>query len=99
MTTNCNFAELKQNIKTWSNDHEDILIRKIKQLSDNYVNQSEDISKSIKELETNISKVEISYFNNLNTLKNMSIRKFVEHSISNDVLEFKKTKENRQEPT
>lgn len=92
-----NFSELKDQIKNWNNDTEDLLIRKLKQYTDNYLNQTEEINKNLEDLEDDYKKVEISYFNNVNLLKNLSIRKFVEHSISNDTLEFKK-QNSRQEP-
>lgn len=91
-----NFAELKQHINTWSNDQEDLLIRKIRVFTENFNKKAEDINNAVKEIDDNINNAEITYFNNLNLLKNMSIRKYVEHTISNELLDFKKQRQDNQ---
>lgn len=93
-----NFGELKHQIKTWSNDQEDLLIRKIRLFSENFNKKAEEINITIKDIDEDINKAEISYFNNLNLLKNMSIRKYVEHTISNEILDFKKQRSDIQQP-
>lgn len=84
------FSELKSRVKDWNIDDEDSLIRKVKLLSENYLAKTNELSSNLNNLEKQCQKVEVSYHNSLNMLKNMSIKKFVEHSISNDSMEVKK---------
>lgn len=84
------FTELKSRVKDWNIDDEDSLIRKMKQFSENYISKTNELSSNLNGLERSVQKVEASYHNSLNMLKNMSIKKFVEHSISNETIEVKK---------
>ena len=84
-----NFSELKSNINNWNNDTEDSLIRKLKLFADSYTAQTNDLAKNISCLRKELSKIEINYHNSMNTLKNISIKKFVEHSVNQDAIENK----------
>ena len=88
-----NFTELKSSVKTWTNDQESLLLDKLKNFTSNYINQVNLIEATLHQFDNSLQRVEVNYFNTLNYLKTMSIDKFLEHSISNDTLDFKKQKE------
>lgn len=91
-----NFSELKNRVKEWNNDDEDNLIRKIKQFSDNYKQNTSNLASNLKNLQSQMKKIEINYHHDLNMLKNMSIKKFVEHSIAQESPDFSNRKHKKK---
>lgn len=90
------FLELKSSANNWNTDNEEILIRKLKEFTDGYASRTKEILTSINDLESNIIKVETCYYNSLNNLKTMSIKKFVEHSVGSDDTKFQNKSDERK---
>jgi hypothetical protein len=87
-----NFSDLKVRIQEWNNDDEDTLLRKIRQFTENYTQNTSELASNLKMLENQVKKIEINYHHSLNTLKNISIKKFVEHSISGESVDLSSRK-------
>lgn len=56
----------------------------MKGFSDNYSKKCEDLQKNLDNLNKNINLVEVDYFNALNSLKIISLKKFVEHVVDTE---------------
>lgn len=93
------FIDLKKNIPNWTTESEDTLIRNLKLFSDSYSQKTDELSNNIKSLKTELTKIEINYNSNLNLLKNLSIKKFIEHSIGNEKVDEYKLEKTKREST
>lgn len=93
------FIDLKKNIPNWTTESEDTLIRNLKLFSDSYSQKADELSNNIKSLKTELTKIEINYNSNLNLLKNISIKKFIEHSIGNEKVDEHKLHKTKREST
>jgi hypothetical protein len=58
----------------------------LKIFSDNYIKKSQDLGRNLNKLNKNIELLHIDYMNSLNSLKNISIKKFVEHIVDDIVV-------------
>lgn len=76
-----NFSELKSRIVEWNIDDETALINKIQSFTNDYTNQCNSISTNLNNFSHNLDIVEIDFYNSMNSLKTISLHKFIEHVI------------------
>ena len=79
-----NFSELKSRIVEWNIDDETALINKIQSFTNDYTNQCNSISTNLNNFSHNLDIVEIDFYNSMNSLKTISLHKFIEHVIDED---------------
>ena len=79
-----NFSELKSRIVEWNIDDEKALINKIQSFTNDYTNQCNSISTNLNNFSHNLDIVEIDFYNSMNSLKTISLHKFIEHVIDED---------------
>ena len=79
-----NFSELKSRIVEWNIDDESALINKIQSFTNDYTNQCNSISTNLNNFSHNLDIVEIDFYNSMNSLKTISLHKFIEHVIDED---------------
>ena len=79
-----NFSELKSRIVEWNIDDEAALINKIQSFTNDYTNQCNSISTNLNNFSHNLDIVEIDFYNSMNSLKTISLHKFIEHVIDED---------------
>ena len=78
------FSELKSRIVEWNIDDEAALINKIQSFTNDYTNQCNSISTNLSNFSHNLDIVEIDFYNSMNSLKTISLHKFIEHVIDED---------------
>ena len=79
-----NFDELLPKIQTWDVEEEEILINKIKQMTEDYQQKCSDLSINLNNMTRNLHLIEVDFFNTLNGLKEISGKKFIEHVIDTE---------------
>ena len=79
-----NFDELLPKVSTWDVEEEEILINKIKQLTEDYQQKCSDLSINLNNMNRNLHLIEVDFFNTLNGLKSISGKKFIEHIIDTE---------------
>ena len=79
-----NFSELQSRIVEWKIDDEKALINKIQSFTNAYTNQCNSISTNLNNFSHNLDIVEIDFYNSMNSLKTISLHKFIEHVIDED---------------
>ena len=93
-----NFDELIPKIQAWGVEEEEILINKIKQMTEDYQQKCSDLSINLNNMTRNLHLIEVDFFNTLNGLKEISGKKFIEHVIdTEDVKPEGENSENTQE--
>ena len=79
-----NFDELLPKVSTWDVEEEEILINKIKQMTEDYEQKCSDLSINLNNITRNLYLIEVDFFNTLNGLKTISGKKFIEHVIDTE---------------
>ena len=79
-----NFDELLPKIQAWDVEEEEILINKIKQMTEDYQQKCSDLSINLNNMTRNLHLIEVDFFNTLNGLKEISGKKFIEHVIDTE---------------
>ena len=79
-----NFDELLPKVQIWDVEEEEILINKIKQMTEDYEQKCSDLSINLNNMSRNLYLIEVDFFNTLNGLKMVSGKKFIEHVIDTD---------------
>ena len=79
-----NFDELLPKVSTWTVEEEEILINKIKQMTEDYQQKCSDLSINLNNMTRNLHLIEVDFFNALNGLKIVSGQKFIEHLIDTE---------------
>ncbi len=74
-----NFIDLKDKSLEWSATEEEQLINKLKDYIEKYEKSSEIMHNSFIESSKSLERLEIGCINSINSLKTISIKKFVEH--------------------
>jgi len=89
-----NFDELLPKVSTWDVEEEEMLINKIKQMTEDYQQKCSDLSINLNNMTRNLHLIEVDFFNTLNGLKTISGSKFIEHLI--DAEDRKPEEENEE---
>ena len=92
-----NFPELKPRIYDWNIDDEQTLINKIQSFTNDYTDQCNAVANNLTNFSHNLDIVEIDLYNSLNSLKTISLHKFIEHVVDNDE-PIQKSQEEQVEP-
>ena len=79
-----NFDELLPKVSNWDVDEEEMLINKIKTMTEDYEQKCSDLSINLNNINRNLHLIEVDFFNALNGLKTLSGNKFMEHVIDVD---------------
>ena len=79
-----NFEELLPKVSNWDIDEEEMLINKIKSLTEDYQQKCSDLSVNLNNIKRNLNLIEVDFFNSLNSLKTLSGTKFIEHIVDQD---------------
>ena len=76
-----NFDELLPKVNNWDVEEEEMLINKIKTMTEDYQQKCSNLSLNLNNINRNLHLIEVDFFNALNGLKTLSGNKFVEHVI------------------
>ena len=79
-----NFDELLSKVSTWDVEEEEILINKIKHMTEDYQQKCSDLSINLNNMNRNLHLIEVDFYNTLNGLKTISGKKFIEHVIDTE---------------
>ena len=78
MSETPNFSELRNKINNWDIEAEEMLLRKIKIFTDNYIDQFNEFSKNMDCLDMHLVSAEVENFKAVNQLKVLATNRFVE---------------------
>ena len=95
MTENANFSELRNRIESWDIDAEEMLLKKIKLFTDNYMDQFSQFSKNMDNLELNLITTEVENYKAYSQLKILANNQFIEEILDKN----EKESEEQQEVT
>jgi hypothetical protein len=95
MTENANFSELRNRIERWDIDAEEMLLKKIKLFTDNYMDQFSQFSKNMDNLELNLITTEVENYKAYSQLKILANNQFIEEILDKN----EKESEEQQEVT
>ena len=79
-----NFDELIPKVGNWDVEEEEMLINKIKSMTEDYQQKCSDLSINLNNINRNLHLIEVDFFNALNGLKTLSGTKFMEHVVDTD---------------
>ena len=79
-----NFEELISKVGNWDVEEEEMLINKIKSMTEDYQQKCSDLSINLNNINRNLHLIEVDFFNALNGLKTLSGNKFMEHIVDPD---------------
>ena len=88
-----NFEELIPKVSNWDVEEEEMLINKIKSMTEDYQQKCSNLSLNLNNINRNLHLMEVDFFNALNGLKTLSGTKFIEHIVDT---EDKKPEEEEQ---
>ena len=94
MAENANFSELRNRIENWDIEAEEMLLRKIKTFTDNYMEQFNLFSKNMDNLELNLITTEVENCKAYSQLKILANNRFIEEIVDKDE---KKLEEQQEE--
>ena len=92
-----NFDELLPKIQAWDVEEEEILINKIKQMTEDYQQKCSDLSINLNNMTRNLHLIEVDFFNTLNGLKEISGKKFIEHVIDTEDIKPEENNEDNKD--
>ena len=93
-----NFDELLPKVSNWDVEEEEMLINKIKMMTEDYQQKCSDLSLNINNINRNLHLIEVDFFNSLNGLKTLSGTKFIEHIVDPDEVKVEEEESKIQEP-
>ena len=93
-----NFDELLPKVTNWDVEEEEMLINKIKIMTEDYQQKCSDLSLNINNINRNLHLIEVDFFNSLNGLKTLSGTKFIEHIVDPDEVKVEEEESKIQEP-
>ena len=79
-----NFDELLPKVNNWDVEEEEMLINKIKTMTEDYQQKCSDLSINLNNINRNLHLIHVDFFNSLNGLKTLSGNKFIEHVVDPD---------------
>ena len=80
-----NFDELLPKVSNWDVEEEEMLINKIKTMTEDYQQKCSDLSINLNNINRNLHLIQVDFFNTLNGLKTLSGTKFVEHVVNDEI--------------
>ena len=92
-----NFEELLPKVSIWDVEEEEMLINKIKSMTEDYQKKCSDLSINLNNINRNLHLIEVDFFNALNGLKTLSGTKFMEHIIDADDKKPEEEEEKKEE--
>ena len=93
-----NFDELLPKVSNWDVEEEEMLINKIKMMTEDYQQKCSDLSLNINNINRNLHLIEVDFFNSLNGLKTLSGTKFIEHIVDPEEVKVEEEESKIQEP-
>ena len=85
MSETPNFSELRNKINNWDIEAEEMLLRKIKIFTDNYIDQFNTFSKNMDCLDMHLVSAEVENFKAVNQLKVLATNQFIEDILDDKI--------------
>ena len=98
MTENANFSELRNKLESWDIDAEEMLLKKIKFFTDNYMDQFNQFSKNMDNLELNLITTEVENYKAYSQLKILANNQFIEEILDKNEKETEEQQEVTNNP-
>lgn len=81
MSEQANFSELRSKISNWDLDAEQMLIDKINIFTNSYKTDFSVFTKNMENLQNNLSSIEVSHYQAISNLKDISQNRFIEEKV------------------
>ena len=91
-----NFDELIPKVQSWDVEDEEILINKIRQMTEDYQQKCSDLSINLNNMTRNLHLIDVDFVNTINNLKTISGNKFIEHIIDIDDVKPEENEEQKE---